>query len=188
MLGIGTYDLAVTLKAPEKLWRIQRDVIVPHYSHSYMQCNYTHVWASNISLAADGKQNQNPPISRAHGQLLMRNVLGTVGAHCKSAMGCCTHCIASVPPAALLLIILLYSASTHFSQESSRGGISVSLLQKQDGFRCFSFPWIYPSLRDLQLSTIPASAYPFSPLPFWWQVLFVWILLRVFFNYVFIAF
>lgn len=95
---------------------------------------------------------------------------------------------ASVPPAALLLIILLYSASTHFSQESSRGGISVSLLQKQDGFRCFSFPWIYPSLRDLQLSTIPASAYPFSPLPFWWQVLFVWILLRVFFNYVFIAF
>lgn len=95
---------------------------------------------------------------------------------------------ASVLPAALLLIISLYSASTHFSQESSICGIFVSLLQRRDGFLCFSFPWTYPSLRDLQLSPVPASAYPFSPLPFWWWVLFVWVLLRVFFNYVFIAF
>lgn len=43
VVGMETHDLAVTLKAPGKLWRTRRYVIMPHYSHSYVQCKYIHV-------------------------------------------------------------------------------------------------------------------------------------------------
>lgn len=94
----------------------------------------------------------------------------------------------SVPPAALLLIILLSSVSTHFKQESSRGEIFFPPLQCHDGLLWFSFPWIYWSLRDLPIIACSSLGWSLSSLLFWWLVLFVWILSRMFFNYVFVAF
>lgn len=157
------------------------------------QCKLSCVWAPGMSIAAE--ENQLRPLLYSTMGFIYaerwETSLGMVGARCRALAGW-LHSpfkgFTSVPPAALLLIILLSPASTDFTEESSRRDISFLLFSVKMGFFVFLCLECTRLWDTSQLSCVPALSDPFFSLPFWWLVLFVWILSKVFFNYVFITF